>query len=265
MGVCQKETTYFWLWLPRHCKLFVQDCFGMEVLEILNNHHKEESFVRPKIDNTMIQTVMLCVKKIRFILGTHPVCLLDIGLENTWAFSNLELKGFFGTTVFKQKGSNWPKGLDARDGLCHKQGENGGCQAICQWRTIPPITNPWLACFANIKYQEHVNDSNTKPTFLPKAKYNCHVGGCHLSCRTWLVWLHTLVLLWLSCHQWHQQQSPRMPVIWEDFHIWLIGVMTPDIPCWAFCEFYVCGKKFKQNPKMLAFIPRPNSLDVLSI
>ncbi len=52
--------------------------------------------------------------------------MLDSGLVYMVTIPDLNTQGFFGTTVFKKKGFDWPKGSDEKNVLLHMQGKKVG-------------------------------------------------------------------------------------------------------------------------------------------
>ncbi len=88
----------------------------------------------------------------------------------------LEKKGVFGMTVFKQKRVRWPKGSDAWNVLRHMQGKEVGYQAVCQGMNPDyPGTKLWIASMADSKHTLIM--TNTRSTMLPNAKFKHRIGG----------------------------------------------------------------------------------------
>ncbi len=100
--------------------------FRMELVETEKDRPKEGPHSKPAFEDVMTKTAALCVRLTEPLWGTKRVCILDSGFGYMSTLPELEKKGVYGTTVFKQKGVGWPKGSDAKNILRHMQGKDVG-------------------------------------------------------------------------------------------------------------------------------------------
>ncbi len=150
--------------------------YQIELVETQKDRPKEGPHSTPEFEDSMPKSAALCCWLTMPIWGTNQVCLLDSGFGYMATLPGLEKNGVFGTTVFKNKGVNWPRISDAKNVFCHMQGRDVGYQVVCKASNPKyPDTNLWLAAMANSKHTSIM--ANKWSTTLPKAKRKRQVGG----------------------------------------------------------------------------------------
>ncbi len=191
----------------------------------------------------MPKTVALCWHLTKTIWGSNQVFLLNYGFEYMATLPEFEKKGIFGTTIFKKNDVGWPAGSDAKTILAHMQGKDVGHQTV--WKASRA---PWyisLAC-SNGRQQTYINQGKHMVYNPPKGKEEApcrrRIGG------DWLVWIHALVLFWLSFCRWQQKQLSATTFLWKIIQSSLLVIAS----IWVYCcsvsgEQYACIQFFQMS------------------